>query len=120
MHGLRPIACHKSDLGGIGQCATAGAPMQPIHNLAPDSTSPVTMPNDGCWVCRPATASPLSGSNATAHTSGLIWGCSLSGSRHNSLRKAGHRGANHSAAALTEDTIATQMRPSAPVEMLSG
>src|SRR6476620_8069182 len=94
--------------------------MQLIHSRLPASTSPVTMPNDGCSVCMPATGSPLSGSNAAAHTSGLIWGCSRSGSFHSSLRSAGERGANHSAAAMTGETIATQMRPSAPVEMLSG
>src|SRR6476646_5750999 len=94
--------------------------MQLIHSRLPASTSPVTMPNDGCSVCMPATGSPLSGSNAAAHTSGLIWGCSRSGSFHSSLRSAGERGANHSAAAFTGETIATQMRPSAPVEMLSG
>ena len=65
-----------------------GAQPQP----AGASTSPVTEPKSGCSVRTPATAAPLSGSNATAHTAGTIRGCSLSGNRHNTVRMMGARG----------------------------
>ena len=42
----------------------------------PVSTRPVTIPKSGRVIRTPATAAPVSGSKATAHTTGSICGCS--------------------------------------------
>ena len=91
-----------------------------IHNRPRCSTRPVTTPKSARFISTPATAAPESGSNATTLTAGSIWGCQRSGNAHTSLRSRGIRGARASATALRGVTIATQIRPSVPVEMLSG
>ena len=45
----QPVACHQSDLGGIAQYATAGAPMQPGHNSIP-VTNPTPTSNVLVWI----------------------------------------------------------------------
>ncbi|SKI81222.1 Uncharacterised protein [Mycobacteroides abscessus subsp. massiliense] len=94
--------------------------MQPIHRRPPDSTTPVTVRRSRDLPVILATTSPVSGFTAMTHGSVSVLGSRASGSRHSTLRIAGDRGSNHSASALRGLARVIQIRPSAPVLMLSG